>query len=103
MKWGEARIGIFDRFRRRKKTGISAGVRIGYFCAKCGVRWDTAKMEMLYGGFGRVSGMIRPGSSQYAGRCPQCGNLYCARCATLDGVTFHCPNCKSTLKAALHG
>ena len=96
-------MGIFDRFRKGKKVNTGARARIGYSCAKCGVRWDTAKMEMLYGGFGLVAGIVRPGSSQYAGRCPECGNLYCARCASFKGVTFQCPNCKAFLKAALHG
>ena len=92
------RMGIFDRFRKGKKVNIK-----GYSCAKCGLSWDTAKMEMLYGGFGMVSSIVRPGTSQYAGRCPQCGNLYCARCASFNGVTFQCLKCKSVLKAALRG
>ena len=96
-------MGILDRFRRRKKTDSTPALRLGYSCAKCGVRWDSTKMEMLYGGYGRVSGFVKPGTRNYAGRCPVCNNLYCAKCATFDAVTFHCPNCKTVLKAALHG
>jgi len=91
-------MGIFDLFRKKKEeTGFL------YSCEKCGVRWDPQRMEMLYGGFALVSAIVKPGTSQYAGRFPTCGKLYCARCASFSGVTFQCPKCNATLKAALHG
>ncbi|GAH71419.1 unnamed protein product [marine sediment metagenome] len=90
-------MGIFDKLFGKKRENI------GYFCAKCGVRWNTETMEMLYGGAGLVAGMITPGSNQYTGRCPKCEKLYCARCASSKGITLQCPDCNVDLKAALHG
>jgi len=91
-------MGIFDIFKKKGRGG-----EIEYSCAKCGIKWDKEKMEMLFGGPGRAVGMVTPGSEGYAGRCPKCGKLYCAKCAILSGVTFQCPKCKATLKTSLHG
>lgn len=90
-------MGIFDSFFKK------GGGEIEYACAKCGVRWDKEKMEMLFGGPGKIVSMVTPGSAGYAGRCPKCGKLYCAKCAISSGVTVQCPKCKSNLEASLHG
>ncbi len=77
-------------------------VRRGY-CAVCGIEWDQSTTEALFNPYSFVVGMVRKGTSQPAGRCPTCGNYYCAKCAkyapgvVLDSFSVHCPKCNSNL------
>jgi hypothetical protein len=72
-------------------------------CAVCGVEWDQSTTDALLNPYSIVVGMVRRGTSQPAGRCPTCGNYFCAKCAkyapgvVLDSSSVHCPKCDSNL------
>lgn len=72
-------------------------------CAVCGLKWDQSTTDAFLNPYAIVVGMVRRGTSQPAGRCPTCGNYYCAKCATyalgvaLGSSMVQCPKCNSNL------
>jgi len=40
---------------------------------------------------------VKPGTAQPAGRCPTCGNYYCAKCADIKPPSVFCPKCNDNL------
>ena len=75
-------------------------------CAGCGTRWSGAGLGMAGSDQRHVFGAVQPGSTQYAGRCPECRKAYCARCARtrdagLGVMISQCPDCGVDLLASL--
>jgi hypothetical protein len=75
-------------------------------CAVCGTQWSRAIQDATRGSQAHVHGAVRTGSSQYAGTCPECRRVYCARCAHTReaglGVKIsQCPDCRVDLLASL--
>ena len=80
---------LLDRIRDEREKMIS--------CAVCGRQWwverDLPPQPPL-----RIRG--EPPAEAPAGRCPQCGKVYCVSCASahVREMRFFCPDCNETLK-----
>jgi tetratricopeptide (TPR) repeat protein len=80
---------LLQRIREERETRIS--------CATCGRQWwverDLPPQPPL-----RIRG--EPPAEAPAGRCPQCGKVYCVSCASahVREMRFFCPDCNETLK-----
>ena len=97
----------FTVYKTRLECAVAAelayeNVRRGS-CTVCGIEWDQSTTDALLNPYSIVVGMVRRGTSQPAGRCPTCGNYYCAKCAkyapgvALGSSSVQCPKCGSNL------
>ncbi|RPJ07394.1 MAG: tetratricopeptide repeat protein [Spirochaetaceae bacterium] len=80
---------LLVRLRRQFEVSLS--------CAECGRTWWVAR-SLPPQELGKVFG--EPPAEAPAGKCPDCGKIYCIACAEhhLKEKRFFCPDCDSFLK-----
>lgn len=69
-----------------------------FACSSCNRQWFVPKDIPLQG---RLSITAQPPDDLPAGKCPECGNVYCIACAKKgldDSGRFHCLSCGAALK-----
>jgi predicted RNA-binding Zn-ribbon protein involved in translation (DUF1610 family) len=87
---GHARVKpLLERIRAEHEERLS--------CATCGREWWVPR-ELPPQPSIRIRG--EPPADAPAGRCPQCGKIYCVGCASahLRDMRFVCPDCGELLK-----
>jgi len=67
------------------------------FCSVCGVKWPRSTVETLFSPYRLLGGIVTPGTTEPAGRCPTCRNYYCAKCAKITPPVVLCPKCGDNL------
>ncbi|MBN2510109.1 MAG: tetratricopeptide repeat protein [Spirochaetales bacterium] len=68
-----------------------------YSCCSCNREWHV---PLKIGPRGGLDFLGQPGDELPAGKCSECGKVYCIRCArkAMEGNKFQCPECGVPLK-----